>query len=80
MSQSVIRIFDLNENRNAYKTASKDYYMVYLVNARGDFVPCLLTEDAVAKGLARAVTNPEDVCKLSLLQRLVHSFLTFIGR
>jgi hypothetical protein len=80
MTQSVIRASDLNINKNAYRTAQKQYYMTYLVELDGSLTPCLLTVDAVDKGIARAEQNPEDIQKLNVLQLLLHKFLSFIGK
>lgn len=74
-ANSVIRTSDLHENVNAYKTASREYYKCYVVSADGEFIPCLLTEDDIIKGIDRAVKNPEDVLSLGLVQKLFHKLL-----
>lgn len=74
-TNSVIRLADLHENKNAYRTASKEYYTVYVLDAEGVFVPCLLTEDDITSGVDRAVKNVEDILPLALLQLLYHKAL-----
>lgn len=76
-TNSVIRLDDLIENKSAHLAANKQYYMVYVLSSHGKSIPCLLTEDDVTKGIDRAVRNPEDVVKLSLIQKLYHKVLSW---
>lgn len=74
-TNSVIRMHDLHDNKDGYRTAAKQYFMCYVAHLDGTMSPCLLTEDDVGKGLERAINNPEDVKKLSLFQRCYHKIL-----
>ena len=69
---SVIRTSDLHENKNAYRTATKEYLMVYVVLDTNEFVPCLLTSSDISAGIDRAAKNLEDVIPLSSWQMVFH--------
>lgn len=77
-NHSVIRVDDLAENKLAYMSASKEYYLVYVVTQTGKRIPCLLTEDDVTKGIDRADRNFEDVIPLSIGQKIYHFLLDLL--
>lgn len=77
-SKSVIKYSDLVNNKNAYKTATKQYFCVYIVDEDGNFLPCLLTENDILIGKERANKNPEDVRKLSFILKCYYKIINFI--
>ena len=77
-NNSVIRVDDLAPNKDAYISANKEYYLVYVITNTGKQIPCLLTEDDVTKGIDRAGRNVEDIVPLSFFQKLYHGFLNLL--
>jgi hypothetical protein len=76
-TNSAIRLNDLHNNINPYNSAAKEYYACQVVDECGNFEPCLLTKDAIVKGIDRAKKNPEDVISLSLFLKFYHWILNF---
>lgn len=64
---TILKTKNIVENKERYRTANEQYYAVFVLDAKYDLVPCLLTEDNVAKGIERAVKNKEDVPKISFI-------------
>lgn len=79
-TNSVIRLSDLHENKDAYRTASKQYYAVYILDSEGVFVPCLLTENDITTGVDRAVKNVEDILPLSFVQIVYHKTVLLLEK
>ena len=77
---SVIRSKDKTENTEAYKSANKTYYMVYVIDANGKLVPCMLTETNINNGIDRAYKNPEDVNPLGNLCKLYFKILAWLKK
>jgi len=56
----IFTVDDKVENKNRYRTAGKEYYMVYVDD--GEVMkPALFTEAAIKAAIERAEKNPEDV-------------------
>lgn len=70
-THSIIHISDLRENKNQYKTANHQYYVLYFMDQTGKLVPCMITENDVLEGLDRAVRNVEDVAPISCSQYIL---------
>lgn len=68
---SIIRSSDLVNNTNPYKSANKEYYLVY-ISSRDGLIPCLLTDNDITDGLERAEKNVEDIKPASCLMFLLH--------
>lgn len=78
-TNSIIRLSDLRDNKNAYRTANRKYYMVYLAD-NGKLTPCLFSEYDVLTAADRAVANPEDVVELSMFQFLYNKVLSLFKK
>lgn len=78
-SNSVIRMDDVVENSNPYKSSNRQYHMVYIATPNGKLIPCLLTEDDISKGIDRAGRNAEDITGLNLIQKLYHKLLNVLA-
>lgn len=78
-TNSVIMTTDCHKNKNKYNSASRSYYMCYVVDNRGTLTPCMLTEDDVMKGVERSIKNPEDILKLSLWQRMFSKLISLFA-
>ncbi len=79
-TNSVVRLTDLHENKNAYRTAAREYYTIYVMDSEGVFIPCLLTTHDITNGVDRAVKNVEDILPLAVPQLLYHKLVLFLER
>lgn len=79
-TNSVVRLTDLHENKNAYRTAASEYYTIYVMDAEGVFVPCLLTTHDITNGVDRAVKNVEDILPLAVTQLLYHKLVLLLEK
>ena len=74
-TNSVIRLDDAVKHKSTRLSEKKDYYIIYILSPSGRRIPCILTEDDLAKGIDRATHNREDVVRLSFFQRLYNKIL-----
>lgn len=51
---------DIIYNENQYRTANRQYQLLY-VETNDGFKPCLLTASDLKKGITRASKNEEDI-------------------
>lgn len=77
-TNSVIRMSDVVDNKDAHQRANRQYHIVYISTSTGGLIPCLLTDDDISKGIDRAGRNAEDLIKLNVLQRLYHKLLNLL--
>ena len=65
--KSIVYKEDIVDNKGRYKTANKQYQLMYIETKTG-FRPCMMTEAELKNGFKRASKNPEDLKGLELVK------------